>query len=840
MYALLFSALLLQLAMAGCAVMDYAVRDTLHPDEGSIELPGLEEDATIRRDELGIPVVEARNMDDLNYAAGYAMASDRLSQMVSFSLLGQGRLAEMTGRPGLDIDVFIRTLGLPKAAEKQYEQLSAGHRRMLERFSEGVNAYIETHQDSLPIDFKLAGYSPEPWEPINSFHVFNVLNLGLSFNLSEEIAFLNLAGILGPLKAAWLFPVYPDESLPFEKARVFSEARLSEMKGSVQRIADTAEKIERILMPFGTAASNNWAVAPQRTEKGASIVANDTHLPLEHPPVWMLMQLKAPDFHVAGVAMPGIPGIVAGYNGDIAWGMTMVMADTQDLFLERIKQINGKDHYFYKGNWHPVETRTETFHVKGGDPVEKTVKSTNHGPLLNSALPAQNSDPSIPSKAQTDFGLAVSTTMEEKDHTFDGVYGLHFAQNMDEARESIDRVRLMGLNFVYGDSENIAWQVSGRYPVRRSGRGHLPSPGWSGEYDWQGSLPVQKHPYLKNPESGYVLTANNRTVDPQQGPVLGSSWYAPERAGRIRQMLAENDSYTGRDAIAMQYDRTDLLAGKIKNLLFDSPMAARINETIERWDDESRKALARQSLEILREFDGKMRADSSGAALFGIFHHVLTRNLFKDELGPDDSRAWKSFRVLSRGIYGPEHDHLLGRPMSPFWDDVTTHEKIETKSDILAASLADAAAHAKSTMGSDPQDWQWGKIHTYEWRTRLSKMRGRLPLLKRFGAWIISHYTDRGPYPAGGGFNTINVAGYRKGEDFDVWLIPSMRMVVDFGKDEPLFLINSGGQSANPASPHFDDGIRVWLEGGSRQMSYLEDNLREQYRHVFHLKPGDK
>ncbi|MFW6082329.1 MAG: penicillin acylase family protein [Desulfosalsimonas sp.] len=730
---LLFLALFLQFSIPGCAVIDYTVRHTVHPDEGSIVLSGLKEDALIRRDELGVPVVEARNMDDLSYAAGYVMASDRLAQMVSFSLLGQGRLAEMAGPAGLDIDVFVRTLGLPEAAEKQYEQLSSRHLEMLERFSKGVNAYIRSHEDRFPLEFALAGYNPEPWEPINSLHVFNVLNLGLSFNLGEELAFLNLAGTLGPNKAAWLFPVYPDEKLPFEKAGELSEARLSEMRSSFERVADTADELERILMPLGTAASNNWAVAPQRTRRGASIVANDTHLTLEHPPIWMMIQLKAPDFHVAGVAMPGIPGIVAGYNGSIAWGMTMVMADTQDIFLERIKRINGSDHYFYKGKWHPVQTRTETFQVKGGEPIEKTVRSTIHGPLLNSALPVQNGDPSMPPETETDFGLAVSTTMTEKDGTFEGVHGLHFAESMDEARRAISRIRLMGLNFVYGDPESIAWQVSGRYPVRRKGRGHLPSPGWTGEYDWQGWLQVQSHPYSEDPECGYVYTANHRTVDPRQGPALGSSWYAPERGERIRQMLDKNDTYTGEDAAAMQNDRTDLLAGKIKKLLFDSPMADSINDTIAGWDDGTRKEQARRSLEIFREFDGEMKADSPGAALFGIFHHVFTRNLFKDELGADNSKAWKSFRVLSRGIYGPGQDHLLGRPMSPFWDDVTTPEKTETKSDILAASLADAAAYAERKMGSDPSRWQWGKIHTYEWRTRLSKMRGRLPLLKRFG-----------------------------------------------------------------------------------------------------------
>lgn len=235
-----------------------------------------------------------------------------------------------------------------------------------------------------------------------------------------------------------------------------------------------------------------------------------------------------------------------------------------------------------------------------------------------------------------------------------------------------------------------------------------------------------------------------------------------------------------------------------------------------------------------------MTADSTGAALTGIFHHELTRNLFFDELGPESSAAWDSFRVLCIGIYGPEQDHLLARPMSPFWDNVQTPEKIETKSEIIAATLADAVSYARHRMGDDPDQWQWGEIHTYTWETEVSKMRDRLPLFKRFGAWLMAGYTDRGPYPAGGGFNTLNVAGYHKGYDFDVWMIPAMRMVVDFGRDEPLFLVNSGGQSGNPASAHYDDGIPVWLEGGNRQMSYQPENLKKQYDRVFTLNAPDK
>ncbi|MFO8112844.1 MAG: penicillin acylase family protein [Desulfosalsimonadaceae bacterium] len=842
--ALLLSVFFVVLFLHGCTILDYRLQRTVHRDSGSVELPGLRFDAYIRRDEMGIPVVQAVDMDDLAYASGYAMASDRLAQMVSYSLLGQGRLAEMAGPPVLDIDVYVRTLDLPGAARKQFEQLPPKYHQILARFSEGVNAYLEIHKDRLPLDFKLSGYTPEAWQPIHSLYIFNVLNLGLSFNLHEEVAFLNLARVLGPQKAAWLFPVHPDEPLPFDKARVLEELWGGNEKGNFQAtmdedlrvLIDAGEQLARILMPMGVAASNNWAVAPYRTAKGASVVANDTHLPLEHPPIWMLLQLKAPGYHVAGVAMPGIPGIVAGYNGDVAWGMTMVMGDSQDVFIEQIRQIDGTDHYRYKGEWHPVTTRTEIFHVKGSDPVERTIASTRHGVLLNQALSSKPAHPLMPPETKSDFRLAVQTTLHEPDNSLEGMYALNTAADMDAAREAIRRIRFMNLNFIYGDADHIAWQVSGRYPVRKNGRGHLPSPGWTGEYDWEGFLPVDQHPHAMDPVPGYLYTANHRTIDPGQGPVLGSSWYAPERAERIRQLLSTDDAYDFRAAVEMQNDRHDVMVKKLQDLFFDSPTAGEIVEAIEGLDDLRRVENARLASDILRDFDGNMAADASGAAIYGIFFHALTRNLFEDELGPDDSNAWQSFRSLNRGIYGPVQDHLFERPESPFWNDIHTPDKSETRAEIIASSLADAAAYAREKMGRNPEDWQWGKIHAYTWRTPTTKMRNQFPLLQRFGAWMISRYTDRGPYPAGGGFNTINVAAYHRGENFDVWLIPAMRMVVDFGRDEPLFLVNSGGQSGNPASPHYDDGIPVFLSGSNRQMAYRPENIRNQYKNVFTLQ----
>ncbi|NOY70335.1 MAG: penicillin acylase family protein [Deltaproteobacteria bacterium] len=824
------------LLLSGCGLMDRSLKKTVDPETGSVLLAGLKSEVTVSRDNLGIPVIEAQNTRDLSYATGYVMASDRLVQMVTFSLLAQGRLSEMVGPVAVDMDIYMRTMGLARAARIQYGQLPEDLTGLLSDFADGVNAYINSHSDRLSLDFKISGYIPKPWQPMDCLYISSMLNLGLSFNIREEIIFLNLAAAIGPQKAAWLFPVSMDEPLPFDKAAGLKDIDWNRFGTESEKTAAVSEKLARIFFPTGIAASNNWAIGPSLTASGKTIVANDTHLPLEHPPIWMLLQVKCPEYHAAGIAMAGVPGIVAGYNGHIAWGETMVMGDGQDVFIEDLRKSGGKTEYLYKGKWFSVTEKKEIFHIKGEKDRSVVLQSTRHGTLLNTALAAGPKHFAIPQKIKSGYGLAVSTVYDVPTRSFEGMYGLNRAVTMDEARNAILKVKFMDLNFVYGDADNIGWQVSGTYPLRKKGRGHLPSPGWTGEYDWDGLLPVADYPHVENPGSGFLCTANNRTIGSDDPRILGSSWYAPWRVERISSVLSAKSDHAWKDSEALQADRLDIFFLKFKSLLFDSPLGGDIQKQISGWTDEDKRADAKLALSIFSVFDGNMQTDSSGAALWGIFQKTFIHDLFGDELGPEKGELWKNFSGLFSGIYGPDEDHLLGRQHSPFWDNVRT-KKIETKADIIADSLADAVKHARNRMGSDPEKWQWGNIHTYEWRTTTTQMMPFLPFFQKCGAWLISKYTDRGPYPAGGDFDTVNVAGFHKTTDFDVWLIPAMRMIVDFSRKEPLFLVNSGGQSANPASSHYDDGIAVWLSAKNRQMPFTDTGISSHYKQVMLLKP---
>ena len=823
--------LLLAIGCGGCFFVNYTLKRSVEAPEGVIEIPGLRDEVSIRRDGYGIPVVEAACEDDLFLATGYAMASDRLWQMVIMKMVAQGRLAEVVGPEALSTDYFMRSIGIKMYSDKAYEALADSEKRLLEQFSAGVNAYLRMHEH-LPIEFDLTGYEPEPWRPEDSLSIFGLINFGLASNITEELAFLVMAEELGPRKAAYLFPVYPDEELPFREAEKLAGIELAGIGPLWSGWAETRRAIED-RVGLGGPASNNWAIAGARTASGRSIVANDTHLYLTMPSFWLIMHLKSPTYEAAGVMVPGIPLITLGFNGRIAWGATMVMGDNQDIFLEKIETRGGEPCAVYEDGCLPLGEREEVFRAKGEPPVVRPIRFTRHGTLLNQALEGLTSVPDwpgVPIPFESGYGLAYRWSMADGERSLTAFYRLGKAADMIEAREALALVDSIYLNIVHGDAGNIAWQATGRYPVRKSGTGHLPSPGWSGEFDWDGYLSFEDQPYSLNPAEGFIATANNRTVGRNAPHHLTSSWYGPERSDRIKELLGRLEGATYRDAMKMHADQYSLMAAKTQRLLFEGEPAAEIRAVIDSWADGDRKEMAKEALELLgpERFDCVMGAGSASAAVMGAFHHSFTRNVFLDELGPEGSLKWEIFLKDNFDSYAAPEDHLLVRSESPFFDDAGT-PAVETKAEMMARSLADAYALCADRMGGNTERWKWGSLHTYTWRHPVSDV-----------APILRGIFNRGPFPAGGDMHTLNVTGYRWGGEFDVLFIPAMRMVVDYGLEEPAFLIIPGGQSGDPASPHYDDMIDPWRNVENNPLPFQAKNIEEQYRRVLILRPASR
>jgi acyl-homoserine-lactone acylase len=824
--------------LIGCSTAaDWYFQQRLDPLEGECRIAGLKEAVSIRRDAHGIPYIEARHLHDLAMAIGYVNASDRLTQMTGFKLLSQGRISEMAGPATLNLDIYMRTINLRKTAENLARHTSPAYLALLESYAAGVNAYLDSHRGRMPPGLALAGYQPEPWTAIDSLSIFTLVTFALSFNLHEEIAALTVAQKIGPDRLAWLLPIYPDEPIPFAEAAKLKGLDLRGARGALAGYADL-QPVLQALGWGGLAASNNWAIGKELTKNKASILANDQHLVLSMPSMYNLMHVRCAPLDVAGVNLAGLPAIVAGYNGHIAWGMTMVMADNQDVFLEKLRLIDGKLHYLYKDRWLPARERKEIFRVKGQAPATVTIYETVHGPLLNDALRQESTHIIRAGQIDLHDGLALAyAASADLDDSVNAFFGLNQARSLAEAHELIKRIRAIPLNMVAVDRENIAWQVTGNFPQRAGGRGLLPSPGWTGAYDWIGLVDPAALPGTKNPTSGFVATANHKTVGRNYPHVLSSSWYWPERAERISHMISATHQHTFQTSMDMQLDIRSFLVPKLQKLLRQEDIARPIEQEIQSWPDARRQAQARLALSMLMDFDGVMKPESAPAALLSAFLHQATRNIFLDELGPPDSETWKAFVVLNSQSYNATCDHLLIRgDESPFWDDIRTPIR-ETKAMILARSLADAVMMLENAMGPDAKTWKWGTLHTYFWETDSYKMAPNLGLSERVGLDAVAPYFNRGPYPAPGDLFTLNVSMYLMGKDFNTWIIPAMRLIVDFGLIEPMMAVISSGQSDHPSSPHYGDVIALWREGRYISFPFGDEAVKKQYRRLFVIHP---
>ncbi|PAU64667.1 penicillin acylase family protein [Pseudomonas indica] len=816
-------------SLTGCqSLFDSRYRDSVPPDQGTVRIQGLAQSVVVRRNVLGMPLIETNTFHDALFALGYVHAGDRLSQMVGMRLMAEGRLAEMAGPGVLEIDRFMRAVNLKQSADTLYKNASPRIKQFFEVYARGVNAYLFRYRDKLPMDLAESGYKPAYWKPEDSVLVFCLLNFGLSVNLQEEIASLVLAQKVGADKLAWLMPIYPDEPLPFDEAEKLKGLNLTGNAFATipgLRQVDSAAAQVAALNMLGVAASNNWAIAPRNSRSGKSLLANDTHLPLQMPSVWNFVQIRSPKFQAAGVSVAGVPAVVAGFNGKLAWGMTMVMGDNQDLFLERLKREGNRLYYQADGQWLPARERQETFFIKGERPIRETLYETRNGPLLNSVL-GERKHMLQPLQLASGYGLALKQASMDGDRSLDAFFDLSRAQSVEQAFDATREVRAMALNILFADAEHIGWQVTGRFPNRREGRGLLPSPGWDDRYGWDGFADPMLYPMDQDPPQGWLGTANHRTAPAGYGVQLSNSWYYPERAERIAE-LAGRGKHDQQSMIAMQYDQTTPFAAKLKAVFEDPGMAQPLKQAIDALPGIERDK-AREALSRLLAFDGRLSPASADAALYGAFLHESARQIFLDELGPDDSPAWRALIQTANTSYSAQADHLLGRLDSPFWDDIRTPQQ-EDKPAILARSLAAAVTFVESHLGTDRKAWQWGKLHRYVWATETTRLAPYMSASQRAGINALKGYLDRGPYPAGGDHSTLNVSAYNWGQDFDTWLIPAMRIVVDFGQNEPMMGVNSSGQSGNPASPHYADGIDAWLKGRYVSFPFQPQNLDKVY-----------
>ncbi len=786
------------------------VKKSLPQTAGENKLSILSQPVTVYRDEYGVPHLFAPNEGDLWRAAGYVAAQDRLWQMDLNRRAVRGTLSEIFGETALAQDKFLRTWGFHRLAKRIAENISPESRRALTAYAEGVNQFIAENQHRLPLEFSLLRYKPAEWQIEDSIGYIRLMGFMLNFAWFFEPAFGKVADRYGLPMALEIFPAVLENSpsiVPEMPKRI--GARLDDF---VQLAFDTRA---RLGAPPAVLGSNSWAVSGSRSVTGKPILANDPHLGLNLPSIWYEMHLVAgtpgaETIDVAGVTLPGLPGVVLGHNRAMAWGFTHGMIDDLDFYLEKINPAN-PDEYWHEGGWKKMEVIEEYIPVKGGDPVLFKILATAHGPVASS----------INDAAQYD-SLAVSfrwTGFEPTDE-FYAIHRLNRAKTWDEFQQAMRHFAVPNQNVIYADTAgNIGYYSCGRVPIRRDGKGYLPYRGWENAGDWIGVIPFEQMPHVYNPPQQYVATANNLIVDKNFPYYLSNAWEPTSRIERITELITADAQSSVETFMAMQNDVVSTHARRMLPVLLGmlgSSAVAQAGGNGTTLSEEEKNARM-----LLAAWNGNETPESMPAALFQVWTQELLLATIKDELGDTLFKAYAAWSSLAiRAL-----EYLVWHPESSWFDNRAT-PAVETAPEVVVASYRRALQFFHAQLGDLMIDWQWGKVHQLTLEHALGKQR---PFNSLFNA---------GPFPCGGSPDTINKGEYRLHEPFAVDAGPSVRRIVDLSKPEVAWHVIPGGQSGQAFSEHYKDQVELWRQGKYRQISLRRDEIAATSKNTLVLRPN--
>ncbi|MCC6630224.1 MAG: penicillin acylase family protein [Chloroflexi bacterium] len=797
------AALLASGALTGAALAAYRelLRRPQPRTHGAAPLPGLSAAADLVRDAWGIPHIRAASLADACAVQGFVHAQDRLWSLELNRRAGAGRLAELFGPIALPADRFLRRIGLRRAAEAELAALDAPTLVLLEAYAAGVNAGIAA-LPALPLEFRLLRHRPEPWRVLDSLAYAKMLAWTLSGNWESELLRTRLLARLGPERAARLEPGYPDDH------------PLTTPEASATLARDLLVDYERampFLAQFSGGASNAWAVSGQRSATGVPLLAADPHLALQMPSVWHEIHLTTPEADMAGADVLGLPGIVIGHNGHIAWGLTAAPVDVEDLYIERLDPAD-PTRYEVNGQWQRARVIGEVIAVRGqAQPVIEEVRVTRHGPIVTPLKTSQ-------------AALALRWVCHEPDRLTTVLLAVPLARDWAAARQTLAGLVGPPINVVAADrGGTIAYQLAGAVPTRPGGGGLLPVPGWTDHHEWGAPIPFDELPHVVNPPGGVVITANHQ---PSGGDrhYLGHDWSNGYRARRIADLLADRERHTVADFARMQQDVLSLPGLRLMGRLADLDPA---------W----LSPVAAQAHDLIRAWDGEMRAESAGAAVYGRLMPTLQRRLYGEALG----------EVLDEFLGLGQHD--IGN-INIFWGRTTPltlalldeadlggltpridhHPAGASRPQaLLVAALEETAADLSRLLGPNPAAWRWGALNRVTWRHPLSAVKGLAPLL------------NRGPFELPGDLDTVNYAATLPypvdGTATQAWL-PAYRLVVDLADPTRSIALMAGGEWGQPGSSHYADQIGAWRSGRYHALLYDWSAIEKAAIHRLVLLPA--
>lgn len=752
-------------------------------------ITGLNENVIVRRDARSIPYIEAKNEADLYFAQGFTTASDRLWQMDLYRRVAGGRTAELFGNLTLEEDKRWRRFGFREIAEKTYQNYPPEYRRVLDDYARGVNAYIATlDKTTLPIEFQILQYQPEEWKATDSLIIGAILADGLSTTWHFDLLKAKFAQLPKETYEKLFLEKTPFDVLVVGKDSANPKTQKTSAQNQKTKIDESLFEIAKLdaetrkssLERIGfyedfNAASNNWVISGKRTADGKAILANDPHLLLTVPGIWYLTNLNSPKGKVSGVTFPGVPGIVLGHNEFIAWGATNLGPDVQDLYAET---FNEKGEYQTADGWKAANKRVEQIKVRTNllkpdtQNVELEVVETENGVVI---------------LEQNNKKYALKwTALDPKNETFQAFYNLNQAKNWNEFKNALSTYGGATQNFVYADvNGNIGFHNAGAIPIRSSNGSDQPFDGAKTEGKWLRKIPFAELPNSYNPAEGFIVTANQRLVGDSYKYFLGNDWADPYRARRIYDLLKAKDKQTIDDSEAIQRD--------VFSISFDN-FAKQVVKS---------EAASAETLNVLKNWDGKMSADSGAALIVFEIRSAFLKKILEAKIGADLQKEFRS----------PNASSLIDWLAAEQPKDWLPKEFASYK-DLLIASEKSAIENLTKKYGADKTNWIWGNERKINFVHPLSSA----PLV-------------------GGAFKIPAVKGYGHATTPNVGASVSMRHIAapgDWDKTRHGIAI---GQSGNAKSPFYIDQIKDWSAGKTPEFPFSKEAIEKNTVDLVLLKP---
>jgi penicillin amidase len=764
-----------------------AAKAALSQTAGELRAPGLREPVEVLRDRWGVPHIYARNRHDLFFAQGYVQAQDRLWQMEVWRREAEGRLAELGGATYLERDKLARLIAYRDDMDAEWESYGPGTRQIAEAFAEGVNAYIDDCAANPPIEFQLMGVQPEKWTP--EVCLGRTAGLYVSRNAAQEALRALLLAEVGPEETARLMLTSPDRDLSdLPDIAVGGLEDVVRLLGSlavaIRLPYDDASDQSTVAQaaPAGAEGSNNWVISGKLSATGKPILANDPHRLITTPSLRYAVHLVCPAsddggaLDVIGGSEPAIPGVTIGHNDRIAWGITTINTDQQDLYVE---EINPADATLYRAGdaWEPFRVEHHTFRVKGeAEPRQIDLKFTRHGPVIHE-------------DKESHRAVALRWAGAEP-----GGAGYLASLAVDQARdwptflEAADRWKTPSSNIVYADIDgHIGWIAAALTPVRAKGKGLTPAPGADGEYDWQGWLPTGALPQVLDPDSGYVATANQNILPPGYERHIALDWSAPYRFERIDEVLSGRDRFGIEDFKALQHDVTSMPARRMQAML--------------RGVSDAGPGLA-EVISMLLEWDAVLDTGSAPAALFKAWMAELVQSVIRTRV---PERLWPLMATR------PQTEVLLELLENP--------DSVEARDRALLDGLRAAVEALEQRFGSDRSTWRWGDLHRQHFRHTIAPAAAPAGGASAPGAreTAVSSLLDLPSVPRSGDGDTPMAT---PGPGFDQTNGASYCQIIDLADWDRSVAKNTPGQSGQPMSPHYGDLVEPWSKGEYFPLAY--------------------